>query len=103
MQLEIDDGYLGIAHELRAPVAPVGIALLAVRRQNSQLNLWQDDGIHPNEQGTYLAACVFYAVIFRQSPKESTYEANLPKETAQLLQTLAADTVLNSPGRWNLR
>ncbi len=73
MQLEIDDGYLGIAHELRAPVAPVGIAWLAVRRQNPQLNLWQDDGNHPNEDGTYLAACVFYAVIFRQSPKESTY------------------------------
>ena len=83
MQYQIDNGYLGIAQELNAPEAPVGFAWLAVRRQNPQLDLWQDDGSHPNEQGTYLAACVFYSVIFRQSPAGLTFTAQLSKETAQ--------------------
>jgi hypothetical protein len=102
MQFQIDRGYLGIAQELNAPVAPVGYAWLTVMRQYPQLRLWQDDGSHPGEQGTYLAACVFYAVIFRESPEGLTYLAGLPKETAQSLQTIAANTVLNNPGQWNL-
>ena len=102
MQFQIDSGYLGIARELNSPVAPVGFAWLTARRQNPGLNLWQDDGIHPSEEGTYLAACVFYAVIYRASPEGLTYLAGLPKEIAQPLQRIAADTVLNNPKQWNL-
>jgi len=102
MQFQIDQGYLGIAQELRVRVAPVGYAWLIVKRQNPELDLWQEDGSHPNEQGTYLAACVFYAAIFRQSPEGLTYLGHLPKETAQILQTIAASTVLKNPEQWNL-
>jgi hypothetical protein len=102
MQFQIDNGYLGIAQELNVPESPVGFAWLEARRENPQLNLWQEDGSHPNEQGTYLAACVFYAVIFRQSPEGSSFTANLPKETAQSLQKIAADTVLTNPQQWYL-
>ena len=70
--------------------------------QNSQLDLWQADGSHPTEQGTYLAACVFYAVIFRQSPKGLTYQAGLTKETATFLQQIAGTTVLDNAAQWNL-
>jgi len=68
-----------------------------VRRQDPQLNLWQDDGSHPNEQGTYLAACVFYAVIFQKSPEGLSFTAQVPSETAGTLQKIAAQTVLNTP------
>jgi hypothetical protein len=102
MQFQIDQGYLGIAEELNTPVAPVGVAWTTVRGAYPALNLWQDDGSHPTETGTYLAACVFYAVIFRQSPAGLSYTAGLPKETATALQTIAADTVLNDPQQWNL-
>jgi hypothetical protein len=46
----------------------VGFAWLQVRRQYPQQNPWQADGSHPSLQGIYLAACVFYSVIFKQSP-----------------------------------
>jgi hypothetical protein len=97
MQFQIDNGYLGIAQELNVTLAPVGFAWLMVRRQNSQLDLWQADGSHPTEQGTYLAACVFYSVIFQKSPEGLTFTAQLPMETAQVLQKIAAETVLNVP------
>jgi len=102
MQANIDDGYLGIARELNVPIAPVGYAWSLVTKQNPQLDLWQGDGSHPNEQGTYLAASVFYAVIFHQSPQGLTFRADLSSDTAQFLQTIAADTVLNNPQSWNL-
>jgi hypothetical protein len=103
MQSQITQGYLGIAQELGVPAAPVGEAWLLAARQHPELELWQGDGSHPSEQGTYLAACVFYATIFRQSPEGLRYIAHLPKETAKVLQTTAANVVLNNPQQWNLR
>lgn len=100
MQAQIDNGYLITAEALGAPVAPVGNAWQAVRDQYPQINLWQDDGSHPAPEGTYLAACVFYADIFRQSPEGLSYQANLPTATAQALQKVAADTVFN--GQWGI-
>jgi hypothetical protein len=102
MQSQIDQGYLVIAQELGVPVAPVGYAWLMTRRHNPQLDLWQSDGSHPSEKGTYLAACVFYATLFRESPEGLTYLAHLPKEIARGLQTIASQTVLENPKQWNL-
>jgi hypothetical protein len=97
MQAQIDQGYLLIAQELNAPVVPVGMAWWTVHTQDPQLELWQADGSHPAPQGTYLAACVFYAVIYRQSPIGLSYLAGLPKETVRLLQSAAANAVSNRP------
>jgi hypothetical protein len=62
--------------------------------KHPELDLWQGDGSHPNSYGTYLAACVFYAVIFQESPEGFTYYAELTEEVANTLQTAAANTVL---------
>ena len=102
MQARINQGYLEVAGELNVPVAPVGVAWSAARSQYPDAALWQADGSHPSEQGTYLAACVFYAVIFQQRPEGLKYTAGLSKDIAQGLQTIAADTVLNDAGQWNL-
>lgn len=102
MQSQIDYGYLGIARELGAPLAPVGVAWSTIRLQNPELDLWQADGSHPTTQGSYLAACVFYAVIFRQGPEGLTYRAGLTEAAAKVLQAAAASIVLGSPQQWNL-
>jgi hypothetical protein len=97
MQDQINNGYSGIAQELNAASAPVGPAWLTAAKEHPELNLWQEDGSHPTEQGTYLAACVFYAVIFHDSPDGLTYRAGLSKENAKIIQTVASKTVLNTP------
>lgn len=102
MQSQITTGYLDIASELRVPVAPVGYAWSIARNQYPQLELWQEDGSHPSQQGTYLAACVFYAVIFRETPQGLDYYGGAPKEEAELIQTIAGNTVLGNPSQWNL-
>jgi hypothetical protein len=102
MQAQLGAGYREIGDELDAVVAPVGIVWQNGLAQQSQLELWDSDGSHPSRTGAYLTACVFYAAISRESPEGLTYRAGLPEETAQFLQTIAAETVLDEPERWNI-
>jgi hypothetical protein len=103
MQYQIDIGYMAIAQELNVPLAPVGYAWLLVNGQEPQINLWQEDGSHPTEFGTYLAACVFYATLFQESPEGLAFTSTLPTVSAQILQHQAAEAVLINPRQCNLR
>ena len=94
MQMEINEGYMEIAEELDVTIAPVGSAWLTAVQQYPELNLWRDDGSHPRQQGSYLAACIFYATIFQESPIGLTYHADLSEEIAKALRDIAAKTVL---------
>ncbi len=102
MQSAIDEGYLAVAGEQHAAVAPVGYAWQTLLGQEASPGLWQDDGSHPTDKGTYLAACVFYAVIFQESPKGLTYHSDLSDAEASKLQQIAAATVLDDPAKWGL-
>jgi hypothetical protein len=102
MQAQIDQGYLTIANELGVAVAPVGRAWSTVVTQSTRPGLWQDDGSHPEVAGTYLAACVFYAAIFGQSPVGLTDDEGLPKDQAASLRQVASDTVLTDQAQWGL-
>ncbi len=103
MQDALDAGYATIAAELGVPLAPVGQAWATVRSVDPGLDLWDVEGIHPSPAGTYLAASVLYAAMFRESSEASTFTAGLPSEVARLLGKEAARTVLADPSRWGLR
>jgi hypothetical protein len=93
MQTGLFNGYEGISQELGISIAPVGYAWYEARTQPNPINLWQDDGSHPNIEGTYLAACVFYATFYHKSPEGLAYVDTLSQDTAKTLQAIAADTV----------
>jgi hypothetical protein len=67
-QAALSYAYMQIAGELKAMVAPVGIAWQDARMGESELSLYLGDGSHPSSKGSYLAACVFYALIYQRSP-----------------------------------
>lgn len=94
MQAALRAAYYGIALELSAGIAPVGMAWQTVRTLNHPSDLWTNDHSHPTYQGSYLAACVFYAVIFNESPVGLDFIGNLSTEQAAFLQFAAAKTVL---------
>jgi hypothetical protein len=102
MQSALDDGYLFIAHEQNAALAPVGVAWASVVSQGGETGLWQDDGSHPTAKGTYLAAAVFYASVFLQSPVGLKFQGGLSAADAVQMQQAAAATVLGDPARWRL-
>jgi hypothetical protein len=91
MQDQVNNGYYAIAGELGVPVVPVGSAWRLALAEHPELSLFLDDGNHPTEQGSYLAACVFYEAIFQESPVKLRYRGNLSKETATIIQTIASE------------
>jgi hypothetical protein len=95
MQNQTILGYQTIAHELNDMMAPGGSAWMLEHRQDPQLQLWNSDGYHPEPSGTYLAACVFYATLFKQSPVGLKFYDGLSAATARELQTQAAQIVLS--------
>lgn len=93
MQDRLIRGYETIAARLHVPVAPVGIAWRTTRQQQPQLQLYQSDGSHPSEAGTYLAACVFFQMLYGRSAVGNAFTGGLDAGTAKALQQIAADTV----------
>jgi len=96
-------GYLRMADSVGALVSPVGSAWKYVRDNNPGINLYDADGSHPSLQGSYLAACVFYAAIYRKSPLGSPAIGNISQSNANILQAAAALTVLDSLYQWNIQ
>jgi hypothetical protein len=92
MQRALDDAYASLARELGSLVAPVGPAWQRVLTARPQLRLHQEDGSHPSPLGTYVAACVFHAVIHGKPPERSPRHAP-SGEDAALAHTAAWDAV----------
>jgi hypothetical protein len=67
-QQAITDAYTAIGRELGATVVPVGKAWQRFLRAHDQPILHDKDQSHPSLAGSYLAACVFLAVLFQESP-----------------------------------
>lgn len=101
MQQRLRSGYMTIADSLEALVAPVGWAWRTVRQQFPNIELYMTDDYHPAMAGTYLAACVFYATFFQQTPMGINYTAGLDTQTIGILQNVAQNTVLDSLALWN--
>ncbi len=95
MQSRIIDGYDDIGKELDLLVSPVGKAWLNVLGKDPKTDLWGTDGSHPNIKGSYLSACVFYAVIFQESPEGLPFMVGLPEDVGFFLQQVANDTVID--------
>lgn len=106
MQDTITDIYMRIAREIDARVAPVGEAWRKVRAASPGLVLHTEDRSHPNIVGSYLAACVFYATFFDETPVglSNTFglcngvSAVVDRDKATLLQEMAWASVQDLHG-----
>ncbi len=94
--------YQGIADELDATLSPVGLAWQRSLMENPDLDLYDEDGYHPNYHGTYLTACVFFAVLWRSSPEGIPYYGTRSVTPAEgkFLQRIAWETVMNMKTTW---
>ncbi len=68
MQEAITKAYTSVGAELGALVAPVGVAWQEFERQHDSPVLHDEDQSHPTLAGSYLAACVFFSVLFGEYP-----------------------------------
>jgi hypothetical protein len=100
-QAVLAEAYTTISRNLGALLCPVGLAWQAALKLNPALNLHHADGRHASPAGSYLAACLFYAVILRDSPLgmprsfkiKGKLRPDVPQEEAMFLQQIAWDTI----------
>src|SRR6516164_6894409 len=98
-QQAITDAYASIGRELGATVVPVGLAWQRFLGKHDQPVLHDKDQSHPTLAGSYLAACVFLAVLFKESPVGIPGEVpGLSEKNLALLQKVAWQTC-SSTGR----
>lgn len=92
-QQVITDAYRGIGQELTTTVVPVGLAWQRFLAKHDQPVLHDKDQSHPTLAGSYLAAYVFLAVLFGESPVGIPGEvAGLSEKDLALLQKVAWQT-----------
>jgi hypothetical protein len=114
MQERITNGYDDLATVLqglggRVTVIPVGLAFQVVYNdevaaghnplgEDSQFYaLYEGDGSHPSEEGSYLAACVFMAAYTGQPASSLSYRADgVDEDTADYLRGVADRVVLEN-------
>ena len=91
MQARLADGYSKLGSELGAQVAPAGLAWAEALRREPRLDLWAGDGQHPARLGSYLAACVFYAMLSGREPTRSRFTAGIRPGQVRLFQQVVSD------------
>lgn len=89
----LNANYTGVGDETNSFVVPVGLAFNASAELNNGIRLRTEDRRHPTMAGSYLAACVFYAAMFGESPVGHSYTAGLDDDVSSALQLIAWQTV----------
>ncbi len=102
MQARLRESYLQLSIDNNCTVSPVGAAWKYVRDQYPSIGLYTNDGSHPSIYGSYLAACVHYATIFRKTPVGSQYFSNISASDAAILQQAAELIVIDSLSNWRI-
>lgn len=101
MQDTLSVAYYESGIRANAFIAPVGQAWQKVLNE-TDIILHGGDESHPNMHGTYLAACVFHALFWNESPIGLPNNNEIPEEEALILQQAAHQVVFNDTSYWNI-
>ena len=101
MQDRLTQSYMAMAQMNHSIVSPVGEAWRVIFDQPHPYDMYQTDSIHPTIYGTYLAANVFYQILFQKSAlNDSFVTAGIPDSDAVVLRQVAYNTVFDSLSKW---
>lgn len=90
------DCYARLSEHLDVDIVPSGNAFYRAYEERSDINLWAEDGYHANENGKYLAACVWFGSLFDTSPQLVKFvPAGLDLREALFLQSVADQVLLH--------
>lgn len=94
IQSTIANNYINASNQIDGLLFPVGIAFSIVADEYPEIELWDQDEMHPSLAGSYLASCIMYAQLFQESPEGCTYIDDLDPDTASILQATANKLIL---------
>jgi hypothetical protein len=91
MQARLRKAYTRAAEDAGGRIAPVGDVWEVVMAEHEEIKLHSSDGIHPTECGSYLAACVWTALLTDCDIRDATWlpDSGVTKSEAELLRAYA--------------
>lgn len=102
MQENVKRGYFQMSRAFHFPIAPVGMVWQQMRQLHPEINLYVTDKEHPNPSGSFVAACTFYASIFKESPVGGTAPERVSPAVIAPIERVAEKVVLNNLEAYNL-
>jgi prepilin-type N-terminal cleavage/methylation domain-containing protein len=94
------ESYSDITKELTAECAPVGVAFERFKQAFPGTALTTDGNGHPSPHGAYLAACTFYAALYRNSPEGLPNRLDTGSATVTISPAEAAAMQRAAWGAW---
>lgn len=68
MSNRVKNGYEYLSDLFNLSIVPIGQVWKSFRKNSPEIEIYQEDGQHPNLLGSYLIASGFYSSIFKSSP-----------------------------------
>jgi len=102
MQERLRESYMEMSANNDCSVSPVGAAWKYVRDNYPTIELYSADESHPSINGSYLAACVHYTSMYRESPVGASFISTVTAIDAAILQEAAELVVLDSLSKWRI-
>ena len=102
MSSRVQRGYEYLSELYNLSIVPIGQIWKSFRRNNPNVELYQEDGQHPNIYGSYLIASGFYSSIFKASPIGG-YFPKIDSTLANKIQNTAFKYVSKNIDSFNLR
>lgn len=100
MQSQLTNRYVSMSDLFESEITPVGVVWKHIRENYPSIELYQADGSHPSVAGSYLAACCFYATIFRKNPGQISNNYGLDANTASIIRNVAKTLVFDQMEQW---
>jgi Secretion system C-terminal sorting domain/PKD domain len=95
--------YLNFTDFTKGEVAPVSMVWNYLRQNFPNINLYQLDESHPSVEGSYAAACCFYAMLFKKDPTLITFNFGLNASDATIIKNAAKTIVFNNLQTWDFK
>jgi len=83
-------------------VSPVGAVRRYIRYNYPAIELYQTDGSHPTEAGSYAGACTFYVALFHKDPVLIPYNYTLSDTDASNIRTATQIVAYDSMSYWHI-
>ena len=103
MDTTIRNRYLNFTKLINGEVSPVSVVWNYLRNNHPTIELYQADESHPSPSGSYVAACCFYASIFKKDPTLISYNFGLNANDAAIIKNAVKILVYDSLQRWDFK
>lgn len=95
--------YQMMADSNKAALSPVSVVWRYLRKNYPDIELYDPDGSHPSENGSYAAACAFYTMILGKNPENISFLFSLDLQKAKKIQKTVRLLVYDSLEKWNAK